>query len=386
MSELSDRVNALANGPKGTPPATIAPTTPVVQPSGGGSLADRVNTLANGSKGTPPPTITGGISGGGAGFWSDLWNQPKADLSHPQSWRDLITHTYAPSASDYSNAAIDDFSMGTGDYAQSKLTGEDPAAIRARTEQSQRALGPMGPIVAGASYIFGPGKILGPAAGLIKGAKTGAKVARGTAEAFGAGALSSEGHDLGSDKSQAERAWDAGVEGAESTAFGLGGHAVGAVTGRAVRPITNWVYQHPGRAGTFSATRAASASGADIGPSIKAFSTTTGQPLTDVYNASQFGRGQGGALGRQAAGLAGKAAAAHFSGNPLAWFATTPSNLAKGAYDYGVGKIRNYKVQNALDSLYDRTTTGPTLNADPSGWADALRRLGIGASTEQQQP
>ena len=93
--------------------------------------------------------------------------------------------------------------------------------------RSQAALGPMGPIVNAATYVAGPGKILGPLAAIGKGAKTAVKAGRAALEGVGAGAISSEGHDLGSDKSFDQRAWDAAKQGAESAAFGVGGNWLG---------------------------------------------------------------------------------------------------------------------------------------------------------------
>ena len=130
------------------------------------------------------------------GFWYDTFHPQPADLSHPQSWRDWATKTYTPTATDYGSTAADDFTMGGADYGQSKTTGESVEAIRARTEASRRALGPMAPIVGAASYVAGPGKILGPLAAIGKGAKTAVKAVRAGVEAFGAGAASSEGITL----------------------------------------------------------------------------------------------------------------------------------------------------------------------------------------------
>jgi hypothetical protein len=113
----------------------------------------------------------------------DVIHPQPADLSRPQSWRDWATKAYSPTGTDYSNAALDDLSMGSADYGQSKLTGENIDAIRARTARSQAALGPMGPIVNAATYVAGPGKILGPLAALGKGAVRGLAGRRGQARA-----------------------------------------------------------------------------------------------------------------------------------------------------------------------------------------------------------
>ena len=188
----------------------------------------------------------------GDGTWSsllhDVVNPQPANLSRPQTWRDWVTKTYSPSASDLGTAALDDASFGTADYARSKLTGENLADLRARTADAQAAMGPMGPAVNALTYAV-------PGAGAAKALETigaAGKVA-GALGRYGAGALegatantaSSVGHQAGDYIDPLKVAKDA----ATGAVFGVGGQAAGDAAAAAVRNVSNYVRGSPGRGG-----------------------------------------------------------------------------------------------------------------------------------------
>jgi hypothetical protein len=356
--------------PVKTPPPSATGSSVTVAPPDYDSLVPKT-TLA-----PPPPTDTGNS------VFYDMFHPQAADLSHPQSWRDWATKTYSPTATDYGNAALDDVSMGSADYGQSKLTGENVAAIRARTAASQAALGPMGPIVNAATYVAGPGKILGPLAAIGKGAKAGVKAGRAGVEAFGAGAASSEGHDLGSDKDQTTRAWDAAKEGAETVPFGVAGNWAGRGTAKVFQSGFDSAQGAPGRAGDpwFGDMRKASAQGQDISPAVQQFQQDTGYDMSPVTDAQKIGTGPLTDLTRKGANLAGRVAATHVPGvGQMSWFSSKPGELGEWAHDKVVDRIRNYATQKAFDQVYPNVAGSP-LHADTSGWSNAIRQGFIGGS------
>ena len=363
------------------PPPTIAPT-PVAPDSSAAPASG--NQFAPLFPKSPPPSITnpnpGAPADTGNSVWYDMFHPQAADLSHPQSWRDWATKTYSPTATDYGNAALDDVSMGSADYGQSKLTGENVAAIRARTAASQAALGPMGPIVNAATYVAGPGKILGPLAAIGKGAKAGVKAVRAGVEAFGAGAASSEGHDLGSDKDQTTRAVDAAKEGLETVPFGVAGNWAGRGTAKVFQSGFDSAQGAPGRAGDpwFGDMRKASARGEDISPAVQQFQQDTGYDMSPVLDAQKIGTGPITDLTRKGANLAGRVVAGKLQ--PLTYFSSKPGELGEWAHDKVVDRIRNYSTQNAFDQVYPNVAGSP-LHADTSGWERAIRQGMIGANS-----
>ena len=356
--------------PVKTPPPSATGSSVTVAPPDYDSLVPKT-TLA-----PPPPTDTGNS------VFYDMFHPQAADLSHPQSWRDWATKTYSPTATDYGNAALDDVSMGSADYGQSKLTGENVAAIRARTAASQAALGPMGPIVNAATYVAGPGKILGPLAAIGKGAKAGVKAGRAGVEAFGAGAASSEGHDLGSDKDQATRAVDAAKEGLETVPFGVAGNWAGRGTAKVFQSGFDSAQGAPGRAGDpwFGDMRKASARGEDISPAVQQFQQGTGYDMSPVLDAQKIGTGPISDLTRLGSNYAGKWAASNIPGvGPMSYFSRTPGRIGEAAHDAVVDRIRNYSTQKAFDQVYPNVAGSP-LHADTSGWERAIRQGMIGGS------
>jgi hypothetical protein len=358
-----------------TPAATIAPADPTASASQGGQFDHLIPK-------TPPGTITDPTPAAGdtgnSVFW-DMFHPQPADLSRPQTWRDWATKTYSPTATDYGNAALDDVSMGSADYLQAGYGGGDLAAIRARTAASQAALGPMGPIVNAATYVAGPGKLLGPLAAIGKGAKAGVKAGRAALEGFGAGAISSEGHDLGSDKSQAERAVDAAKQGAESAVVGVTGNWVGRGTAKVLQPAFDAAQGAPGRAGdpVFSELRKGSARGEDISPDVQWFQDTYGHDMSPVLDAQKIGTGPISDLTRKSANYAGRVAASHIS--PMSWISNKPGEIGEWAHDAVMDRVRNYATQKAFDQVYPNVAGSP-LHGDTSGWTNAIQQGFIGGS------
>jgi hypothetical protein len=322
---------------------------------------------------TPPPAAAGNS------VWYDMFHPQAADLSRPQSWRDWATKTYSPSLKDFGSAAADDVSMGSADYAQSKLSGEDIAKIRQRTAQSKEALGPMGPIVNAASYVAGPGKVLGPLAAIGKGAKVGVKAGRAALEGFGAGAISSEGHDLGSDKDFNQRAWDAAKQGTESAVLGVGGNWLGRGTARVFRPGFDAAQGAPGRAGdlSFYDMRKASAQGQNISPAVEQFQRDTGHDMSGVLAAQKVGTGPISDLTRKGANLTGRVIAGKVQ--PLTYLSSKPGELGEWAHDKVMDRVRNYATQKAFDQIYPNVAGSP-LHADTGGWVKAIQQGMIGGS------
>jgi hypothetical protein len=354
-------------------PATTAPTpsAPVSAPA----------TTTNPYLDIPKTQVVDAPAAGGTGnsvFW-DMFHPQAADLSRPQTWRDWATKTYYPTATDYGNAALDDVSMGTADYLQAGYGGGDLAAIRARTAASQAALGPMGPIVNAATYVAGPGKILGPLVAIGKGANVGVKAGRAALEGFGAGAISSEGHDLGSDKPFDQRAWDAAKQGTESAVAGVGGNWLGRGTAKVLQPAFDAAQGAPGRGGDpwFSKLREASVRGEDISPDVEWFQQQSGQDMSPVLNAQKIGTGPLTDLTRKGANYAGRVAASHVS--PMSWISNKPGEIGEWAHDAVINRVRNYATQKAFDQVYPNVAGSP-LHGDTSGWTQAIQQGLIGAS------
>jgi hypothetical protein len=234
----------------------------------------------------------------------------------------------------------------------------------------------MGPIVNAASYVVGPGKILGP---LAKGAKVGVKAGRAALEGFGAGAISSEGHDLGSDKDFNQRAWDAAKQGSESAVLGVGGNWLGRGTARVFRPGFDAAQGAPGRTGdlSFYDMRKASAQGQNISPAVEQFQRDTGHDMSGVLAAQKVGTGPMSDLTRQASNWATRGAAGYFQ--PLTWFSSTPGKIGEGVHDVVMNRVRNYATQKAFDQIYPNVAGSP-LHADTSGWVKAIQQGMIGGS------
>jgi hypothetical protein len=361
-----------------TPPATTAPA----DSTAASAPATTGNQFQHLFPKTPPATITDpalAAADTGNSFWYDTFHPQPADLSRPQTWRDWATKTYSPTASDYGSAALDDVSMGSADYGQAKLTGEDINAIRRRTAASQAALGPMGPVVSAVTYVAGPGKVLGPLAAIGKGAKAGVKAGRAALEGFGAGAISSEGHDLGSDKSQTERATDAVKQGAESAVAGVGGNWIGRGTAKVLQPAFDAAQGAPGRAGDpwFGDMRTASAQGQDISPAVRQFQQDTGHDLSPVLDAQKIGTGPISDLARKGANLTGRVVAGKIQ--PLTYFSSKPGELGEWAHDSVLNRVRNYATQKAFDQVYPAVAGSP-LRGDTGGWTRAIQQGLIGGS------
>ena len=344
----------------------------------------------------------------GDGTWSGLWNDvthpQAANLDRPQTWRDWITKTYSPSATDVGRSALDDVSFGTADWARSKMTGENLADLRARTSDSQAAMGPMGPALNAATYII-------PGAGVAKGleaAGAAGKVA-GALGRYGAGALeggvasgtSSVGHQAGG--------YIDPVKVAKDTAFGAAGGAlfqgIGDAAGAAGQRVANYVTGKGGRAseqwpGGTSWRERAKANDPTLPDDINLYQRTLpaddpAQPaLSKTQNA--FDQSIEPGLGFNAvAGATGIGAGALGINEGLHWAeAITPGGVAGfTASKIGqpaaraVNRIdRNINVGQSMDQLYPALTQNPASVTDTSGWANAIRRGWIGGERPDQGP
>jgi hypothetical protein len=354
--------------------------------------------------GAKPPAVA---DSQGDGTWSGLWNDvthpQAANLSRPQTWRDWVTKTYSPTFSDAGRAALDDVSFGTADYARSKLTGENIDDLRARTADSQAAMGPMGPVVNALTYAV-------PGAGVAKGleaanmaGKVAARVGR-----YGAGALegattnaaSSVGHQAGGYIDPLKVAKDAGA----GAAFGVGGQVVGDASAAAVRNISNYVRGSPGRSGEAWDWRARAASGDPTLQSDVAISRATlpaDHPAQGPLAKTQDALAQStdpGMVAHATTGLGSWAAARYGGGGevtqailgaagPFAskYFVNKPAQMINTA-------DRNINVGQSMDQLYPALygpqtspTGAPRPALDTSGWANAVRQGAIGGERPVDQ-
>jgi hypothetical protein len=331
-------------------------------------------------------------------FWSwdtlkESFHPQPADLNRPQTWRDWVTKTYSPSASQVGRAALDDVSFGTADYARSKLTGENIADLRAQTEDAQTAMGPMGPVVNAATYII-------PGTGVAKGLKAvgaagkvaGALGRYGVAALEGgtANAASSVGHQAGGYIDPLKVAKDT----ATGTVFGVGGQAAGDAAAAAMRNVSNYVRGSPGRGGEKWDMRTRAAEGdptlpGDVGLYQKTLASD--DPAQPALARTQAALNQSVEPGRMAdAVYAGTGALGAAFGAPpdYALLGGIGGLTAGGVTRYTLGAPgakaintidRNINVGQALDQLYP-ALYGPQKNPalDTSGWADAVRQFAIG--------
>jgi hypothetical protein len=342
----------------------------------------------------------------GDGTWSglayDIVHPQPADLNRPQTWRDWVTKTYSPSASDVGRAALDDVSFGTADYARSKLTGENIGDLRARTADAQAAMGPMGPVVNALTYAV-------PGAGVARGLETigaAGKVA-GTLGRYGAGALegatvnaaSSAGHQAGDPNGidPLKVAKDAGT----GAVFGVGGQAAGDAAAAAVRNVSNYVRGSPGRSGEAWNWRERAAAGDPTLPSDVANQQVFRAPndpaqpaLAKVQDALAQSTDPGVGFNTLATAT-GAGASALGVNEGLGWVESlTPGGVAGFATSKigqpiarGVNTLdRNINVGQALDQAYP-ALYGPfsTPALDTSGWANAIRRGTIGGERPADQ-
>ena len=246
----------------------------LIMPKGPPKAKPTVVPLSQGTQGAPPPPIPGnqnfpglimpkakppGSSGSAAApesqnsFLYDVFHSQPADLSRPQTWRDWFTKTYDPSVKQVGTAALDDFSFGGADWAQSKYTGENIADIRARTADAQAALGPMGPIINAATYMAPglgesklafavPGRLISK--GAQKLAPTIGRYGAAAAEGGTATGLSSAVHQGGADTFDIDKVIK---DTAKGVALGVAGQGLGDVTAPAVQRVADYVSGKPGR-------------------------------------------------------------------------------------------------------------------------------------------
>ena len=341
----------------------------------------------------------------GDGTWSqlgyDILHPQAANLDRPQTWRDWVTKTYSPTAQDFGNAALDDVTFGGADYAQAKLGGGNLADIRARTANSQAALGPMGPILNALTYAIpgtGEMKMVATPGKLIHGAAELADVGRyGTAAIEGgtAGALSSVGHQAGDPNGidALKVAKDAG----KSAVGGVLFQGAGDVTAPVIQRVGTYVTGKPGvggeqwPGGTNWRDRAASGD-PTLPDDIDLYQKTLppddpAQPaLSKTKNAFDQsvdpGRGfqavqAGTALGAGALGLhEGLNLAESITPGGVAGFTTRNIGepIARGINTYD----RNINVGQSMDQLYPALTGNKPSVTDTSGWANFLRQGWIG--------
>ena len=413
MTALSDKLNGLAGGSDGSAAPVAAAPQPVaaapqpVAPTGG-SLTDKLN-AANGGSMPPAPSITDSPPGTtGNSFWYDVFHPQAADLTRDQTWRDWATKTYSPSMTDVGNAALDDVSMGTADWAQSKATGQDLDTIRQRTAASQKALGPMGPILNAATYVIpgtgegkiaaklgwlGAGKALGKVAEITKPVigKVGAAATEGSL----ASGLSSAGHQLGTNETWGDEGENVAADMTKGAIFGTGGHYVG--TGirniadiPAVRNVADYVNSNPGRGSTYGTIRTASNMGADVRADIAAEHAFAPDPAKAGLQAAQDAAsmstapGPVGKAAMSAADYATRLASSHVIG-PFGWFARGPAEWASGKVGDAVTAInqhaKNQAVQAGLDQAI-RDSTGQRLTVNTSGFPDFWTQASAGGARQ----
>ena len=328
-------------------------------------------------------------------------NPQAANLSRPQTWRDWATKTYDPSARDVGNAALDDVSFGTADWAQSKLTGENVANIRARTADSQAAMGPAGPILNAATYMV-------PGAGVAKGleaAGAAGKVA-GALGRYGAAALeggtanaaSSVGHQLGGYIDPIKVGTDAVI----GAGFGVGGQTAGDLAAAAVRNVSNYVRGSPGRSGEQWNWRTRAAAGDPTLPdeiSLQQGIFAPDDPAQPALAKTQAALAQSTDPGGLAHAVYGGAGAlGTYMGVPPdyallggAFGGLTAGGISKkmlgspGAQMLNTAD-RNINVGQSLDQLYP-ALYGPqkTPALDTSGWANVIRQGAIGGERPTDQ-
>ena len=341
-----------------------------------------------------------------SGLWHDMVNPQDANLNRPQTWRDWVTKTYNPSLHDVGNATLDDASFGTADWVQSKATGENIANIRARTADSQAAMGPMGPVVNALTYAV-------PGAGVAKGleaagvaGKVAANVGRygvGAIEGGTANAASSAGHQLGGYIDPLKVGKDALI----GAGFGVGGQAAGDLAAGAVRNVSNYVRGSPGRGGEQWDWRTRAAAGDPTVQSDIAISQATlppDHPAQPALANTQAALNQSVEPGRMADAVYGGAGAlGTYMGVPPdyallggAFGGLTAGGISKKMLGSPGAKAvntldRNINVGQSLDQLYPALYGPQTANGalrpalDTSGWANAVRQGSLGGERPADQ-
>jgi hypothetical protein len=340
----------------------------------------------------------------GDGTWSglayDVFHPQPANLDRPQTWRDWVTKTYSPTAQDYGNAALDDVSFGGADYAQAKITGQNLQDIRARTANSQAALGPMGPIVNALTYAI-------PGTGEMKMVATPGKLIRGGAELLDAGrygtaaveggtaaALSSAGHQAGDPNGidALKVAKDAGWGAAGGTVM----QGLGDVTAPAVQRVSDYVTGKPGTGSEAWNWRTRAASGDDTLPiSVQAQQNALpandpAQPALAKLQGALAQPTDPGIVAHAATGVTGWAAGHYLGGSEIAstglgiagpfaskYFVNKPAQMINTA-------DRNINVGQALDQAYPALYPNAS-TTDTSGWANTLRQGWIGGDRPTDQ-
>ena len=347
----------------------------------------------------------------GDGTWSgllhDVIHPQAANLDRPQTWRDWVTKTYSPTATDFGNSALDDISFGGADYAQSKLTGENLQDIRARTANSQAAMGPMGPVLNAATYavpgggeaklLATPGKFIGKGAQLLapKIGRYGAAAAEGGT----ASALSSIGHQAGD-----PNGIDA-LKVAKDTGKGIAGGVVfqglGDVTAPAIQRVGNYVTGKPGTGAEQWDWRTRAAAG---DPTLPAEVATQQAVLPADHPAQPALAQTRGALAQTTdpgyaahltQGLVGAGAAKLGVGDHIDPFLSMAGTGGIGALTSKVvGNPvataintfdRNTNLGQSFDQLYPALTGNKASTTDTSGWANALRQGWIGGERPVDQ-
>jgi hypothetical protein len=402
MTALTDALKAAQGGTPAAAPAA-APT---------GSLTDTLK-AANGGAPVVDQSMNAPAAPKNADdelSWYNVFHPKPADLSRPQTWTDWMTKTYSPTAYDVGTSALDDVSMGSADWLQSKATGEDVGKIRARTADAQAAMGPAGPLLNAVTYAvpgggeakalnvaraLTPGKYLGKAAE-VASPYIGKYGAAATEGAIASGA-SSAGHQLGSDDDLSTIAENVGEDMTKGAVFGVGGQAVGRGLQRvgdtgAVRRVADYVKGNPGRAEDpyFGSIRTASNMGADVGNDLinEIVQRPQGDPmqpgLSSAYTASQQSV-EPGPMAKATANAArygAKMAEVHALG-PVGWLMDSPGNwIQRKVENAAVNsnlRARNAAVQGGLDQAAATGPQGP-LTYDTRSWPRAWSQFAIGGS------
>ena len=336
----------------------------------------------------------------GDGTWSqlayDTFHPQPANLDRPQTWRDWVTKTYAPTPQDYGNAALDDVSFGTADLAQSGVTGENLQDIRARTANSQAALGPMGPIVNAMTYaipgggevkaLATPGKFIGKAAQSLapKIGRYGAAAAEGGT----ASALSSIGHQAGNP--DGIDALQVAKDTAKGAAGGVLFQGAGDVTAPAIQRVGTYVTGKPGTGAEQWDWRTRAAAGDPTLPAEVATQQAVlpadhpAQPALAKVQGALAQTTDPGYAAHLTQGLVGAGAAKLGVGDHIDPFLSmagagsvgaltsklvgNPAATAINTFD------RNTNLGQSFDQLYPALTGNKAAVTDTSGWANALRQ------------
>ena len=413
---MADQVPGLPGYKRATDPADAPPKQtvfPKSQGTGGAAPAPPtapISALPGYQRATNPPAPATGSTPAdsqGDGTWSklgyDIFHPQPANLDRPQTWRDWVTKTYSPTARDYGNAALDDVSFGTADLAQAKLTGGNLADIRARTANSQAALGPMGPIVNALTYaipgtgemkmVATPGKLINAGAKLANAGRYGTAAIEGGV----ASGLSSAGHQAGDQNGPnwtgidpVKVGWDTVKGAALSPVVQAGGD----LTAPAIQRVGTYVTGKPGvggeqwPGGTNWRDQAASDPDAvRANAAAQQALLPADDPAQPALSKAQGALAQSTDPGIVAHGVTGLGSwgASHYLGaddatqailgvaSPFAskYFVNKPAEMINTA-------DRNINVGQSMDQLYPALTGNKPSVTDTSGWANFLRQGWIG--------